>query len=495
MGPSSSFPSPRHWSSCSVKQVVEAFKHGIDHCLYNKPKILFRPSCGNGFIDEGEECDCGLVESCTNPCCNATTCKLVKGAKCANGDCCDRKSCEIIPKEASHVCRAAKSVCDLAEKCDGTATDCPSDLIVKDGTECSPGYAYCYAGQCNAREDQCKLLWGETGEVADYRCYQHNLNASTSGNCGFDKVRRKYIHCETPKDIICGRLHCSHRSEKLEYGPEGAAVISKSIEYRKGKLISCYSAVIDLGLYESDPGLVPNGAKCGTNLMCVGQKCVPVSKYLLEKPCPYNCNSNGRCDNEGNCHCNGTSDAASDCAAFGKRYFLTITIYIVFLCILPLLTLSAFLFYHNQSRIKNWFRKRTISSQDYNIQKRKKLPLNLQISGPVETALQQVTTFSPNSQSTSTATTILKPTRPAPPRPLPVHNVHSRPSANGGGLQMSSIVNTDQNTHRNGSVRRPTKPPPQPPSIPLPTVCDSPTNSDPGVKNLIFIFEKQGAYQ
>lgn len=493
MGASSSFPSPRHWSSCSVKQIEGAFKHGIDHCLFNKPKILFRPSCGNGFIDEGEDCDCGLPESCTNPCCNATTCKFSKGAECANGLCCDRSNCKVYPSEAAHICRSAKSACDLPEKCDGQSEDCGRDLTVKDGTECLPGYAYCYAGQCNAREQQCKLLWGETGEVADYRCYQHNMNASSSGNCGFDKIRRKYLPCETQKDMICGRLHCSHRNEKLEYGPEGAAVISKSIEFRKGKLVSCYSTVIDLGLNESDPGLVPDGAKCGTNLMCVDQRCVSVSKYTLSSPCPYNCNNNGHCDNEGTCHCFDGSTSA-DCSGYGSRYFLTISIYILFLLILPLLTLSAFLFYNNQQRIKAWFRKKTFSSPEYHNQKRKKLPMNLQISSPVEAGRggdhhQMTTIFSSNAHSnaSTTSTVILKPIRPAPPLP-PNHNPSN------GVVQMSSSVplQADQlNSLRKGSVRRPKKPPPQPPpNNPLPLVCDSsPTKKDIGVKNMIFKFE------
>lgn len=59
MGPSSSFPTPTNWSSCSVDQMINAFKHGIDICLFNKPTTVFRPSCGNGIVDAGERCDCG----------------------------------------------------------------------------------------------------------------------------------------------------------------------------------------------------------------------------------------------------------------------------------------------------------------------------------------------------------------------------------------------------------------------------------------------------
>lgn len=47
------------------------------------------PVCGNGFVEPGEQCDCGLKEKCNNPCCNATTCMLYANATCATGECCD----------------------------------------------------------------------------------------------------------------------------------------------------------------------------------------------------------------------------------------------------------------------------------------------------------------------------------------------------------------------------------------------------------------------
>lgn len=35
----------------------------MDYCLRNQPRIIFDgPVCGNGFVEDGEECDCGLPE-------------------------------------------------------------------------------------------------------------------------------------------------------------------------------------------------------------------------------------------------------------------------------------------------------------------------------------------------------------------------------------------------------------------------------------------------
>ena len=84
--------SPTRWSSCSLEHLALAFEHGMDYCLHNKPVALFdQPTCGNMFVEAGEECDCGLPNKCTNPCCNPATCKLHINATCGTGECCDLK--------------------------------------------------------------------------------------------------------------------------------------------------------------------------------------------------------------------------------------------------------------------------------------------------------------------------------------------------------------------------------------------------------------------
>ena len=92
MAPSSTSVIPKHWSSCSLDYLALAFTHGMDYCLRNKPVSLFAsPTCGNGFVETGEECDCGLPEFCNNTCCDAVTCKLHSNVTCGTGDCCDLK--------------------------------------------------------------------------------------------------------------------------------------------------------------------------------------------------------------------------------------------------------------------------------------------------------------------------------------------------------------------------------------------------------------------
>ncbi|KAF1741720.1 hypothetical protein MXB_888 [Myxobolus squamalis] len=65
-------------------------------CLKKKidTKRLFS-SCGDGVIDEGEDCDCAFDELCyiiagENQCCNMDTCKFLnKTSQCSRGQCCD----------------------------------------------------------------------------------------------------------------------------------------------------------------------------------------------------------------------------------------------------------------------------------------------------------------------------------------------------------------------------------------------------------------------
>ena len=127
MAPASSTMRPAFWSSCSLEYLALAFEHGMDYCLRNRPRALFdSPVCGNGFVEPGEECDCGLKEHCDNPCCDPGTCRLWPNATCGTGECCDFKTCR--PQAAGVACRHAEHECDLPEFCTGASEFCPADI-------------------------------------------------------------------------------------------------------------------------------------------------------------------------------------------------------------------------------------------------------------------------------------------------------------------------------------------------------------------------------
>lgn len=53
------------FSSCSKKDLENSLEKGVGMCLFNLPEVkesFGGPKCGNGFVEEGEECDCGEPE-------------------------------------------------------------------------------------------------------------------------------------------------------------------------------------------------------------------------------------------------------------------------------------------------------------------------------------------------------------------------------------------------------------------------------------------------
>ncbi|XP_068957737.1 disintegrin and metalloproteinase domain-containing protein 12 [Petaurus breviceps papuanus] len=96
MNPSTGYPFPVMFSSCSKRDLETSLEKGMGMCLFNLPNIqesFGGQKCGNGYVEEGEECDCGEPDECTNPCCNATTCTLKPEAVCAHGLCCE--NCQV----------------------------------------------------------------------------------------------------------------------------------------------------------------------------------------------------------------------------------------------------------------------------------------------------------------------------------------------------------------------------------------------------------------
>uniref|UniRef100_A0A182KC48 Peptidase M12B domain-containing protein n=1 Tax=Anopheles christyi TaxID=43041 RepID=A0A182KC48_9DIPT len=299
----------QHWSNCSLEQLSTAFGRGLHHCLTNRPSQLAFESCGNGFVEPGEECDCGLEEACENRCCDARTCRLREGAQCATGECCDLETCQL--REPAVPCREQRGECDLPEYCTGRSEYCPPDVYRRDTEPCAGGEAHCIAGRCRTRTDQCRALWGPSGHAASEACYEANAKGTKYGNCGYEGRPPESFRKCAAADVQCGLLFCHHHKadevlELGEYNGDSRYSVQKGNETMRHVL--CRSAYVDLGEGQGrHPAFVPDGAPCGEGRMCYRQRCDSVERLnawgLGGKVCAHDCFGRGVCNSEGHCHC------------------------------------------------------------------------------------------------------------------------------------------------------------------------------------------------
>lgn len=120
-------------------------------CLFNKPQhkgcSRRHSHCGDGVVEDQEQCDCG--SACDNhPCCD-NTCRLKANAECNPGPCCNL-SCQYEPK--GHNCHAGVGECNLPEYCDGTSDACPAHSYKQDSTLCQKTH-YCVDGHCRSPDN------------------------------------------------------------------------------------------------------------------------------------------------------------------------------------------------------------------------------------------------------------------------------------------------------------------------------------------------------
>ncbi|KAG9341862.1 hypothetical protein JZ751_018586 [Albula glossodonta] len=263
------YPFPTVFSTCSKKDLAASLEKGVGMCLFNMPeiKVLYGgQKCGNGYVEEGEECDCGELEECLNPCCNATTCTLKGDAVCAHGQCCE--DCKLKP--AGTPCRESSNSCDLPEFCTGTNPHCPANVYLHDGHACHNVDGYCYNGICQTHEQQCITLWGQGAKPAPGICFERvNSAGDPYGNCGKDS-KGSFAKCDA-RDAKCGKIQCQGGANRPVIGTN-AVSIETNIPLQEGGRILCRGTHVYLGDDMPDPGLVLTGTKCGQGMVCNNKK-------------------------------------------------------------------------------------------------------------------------------------------------------------------------------------------------------------------------------
>ncbi|XP_014021072.2 disintegrin and metalloproteinase domain-containing protein 23 isoform X1 [Salmo salar] len=300
---------PRKFSKCSISDYKEFLLKGGGSCLYNKPTKLFESTeCGNGYIEVGEECDCGDRTECYKDCCKK--CSLANGAHCADGPCCNN-TCLFYPRGYS--CRYAVNDCDISETCSGDSGQCPPNLHKQDGYQCQVDQGRCYSGECKTRGNQCKYLWGPKAGGSEKFCYEKlNTEGTEKGNCGKDGD--KWLQC-SKHDVFCGFLLCSNIGHNPRIGMMKGDITRTSFNHQ-GRPVNCSGGHVLLD-DETDLGYVEDGTPCGPSMMCLDHKCLPIQSLNMST-CPSGpnsqvCSSHGVCNNEATCTCD-TTWAGTDCS-------------------------------------------------------------------------------------------------------------------------------------------------------------------------------------
>jgi len=142
----------KRFSPCSLKsinKVLQVKARGPKGC-FNEPEIAI---CGNGVVEDGEECDCGWEEDCIEDCCwpqrtkyssNQLPCTLRPAKQCSpsQGPCCDR-DCSF---NIGNKCRDDNG-CRDQSYCNGQGTHCPPSQLKPNKTVCNEEFV-CFQGEC-----------------------------------------------------------------------------------------------------------------------------------------------------------------------------------------------------------------------------------------------------------------------------------------------------------------------------------------------------------
>uniref|UniRef100_A0A8U7MTX9 ADAM metallopeptidase domain 22 n=1 Tax=Corvus moneduloides TaxID=1196302 RepID=A0A8U7MTX9_CORMO len=293
---------PSKFSECDIEEYHEFLNNGGGACLFNKPtKLLDPPECGNGFVEDGEECDCGTIAECASEggeCCN--TCTLTAGSQCSNGLCC--RKCRFEPKGV--LCREAVNDCDIAENCTGNSSQCSPNIHKMDGYSCDNRQVI--------RTSVYLFLFLEV-TAADRYCYEKlNIEGTEKGNCGRDKD--SWIQCNK-QDVLCGYLLCSNISSVPRLGELDGEITTSILHY--GKVYNCSGGHVKLD-EDTDLGYVENGTPCGPDMVCLDHRCLPTEAFNFST-CP------GTTDSQ---ICSGHGLVVENGAFTGFVYFSPKTMYI-----------------------------------------------------------------------------------------------------------------------------------------------------------------------
>ncbi|XP_069028673.1 disintegrin and metalloproteinase domain-containing protein 17 [Embiotoca jacksoni] len=129
------------FSNCSKRSIVKRLKWKAPSCFKERNINV----CGNSRVEQGEECDPGLLHINSDRCCT-TDCRLRHGAQCSdrNSACC--KKCRF--ESEGEVCQEPiDATCKGHSYCTGNSSECPPPENAPDKTVCLDS-GECLSGEC-----------------------------------------------------------------------------------------------------------------------------------------------------------------------------------------------------------------------------------------------------------------------------------------------------------------------------------------------------------
>uniref|UniRef100_H0WGN1 Disintegrin and metalloproteinase domain-containing protein 17 n=1 Tax=Otolemur garnettii TaxID=30611 RepID=H0WGN1_OTOGA len=153
------------FSNCSKQSIYKTIESKAQECFQERSNKV----CGNSRVDEGEECDPGIMYLNNDSCCNSD-CTLREGVQCSdrNSPCC--KNCQF--ETAQKKCQEAiNATCKGVSYCTGNSSECPppgnadDDTVCLDLGKCKDGKCipFCEREQqlescaCNETDNSCKV--------------------------------------------------------------------------------------------------------------------------------------------------------------------------------------------------------------------------------------------------------------------------------------------------------------------------------------------------
>lgn len=297
------------FSNCSSDYFSQFLREHKGACLFNNPRHRGRwhqdSYCGNGVVEDSEQCDCG--SACySDPCCDHM-CQLKEEAHCSDGLCCS--NCRLRYK--GFMCRPAVGECDLPEYCDGSSSKCPTDSYKQDGTSCDRIY-YCAAGRCKNPDNQCMDIYGSPARSAPEACYiLVNSKGDRFGNCGGPtSATSRYLKC-FDDNTFCGKIVCTDLKQLPSIKPHHTVI---QIPYEDDY---CWSMDAYNTTDVPDDGDTQPGTLCAPKKVCMNSSCTDYTKLNYDCKPEETCNGKGVCNNLKHCHCD-HGYAPPDCRTPGN---------------------------------------------------------------------------------------------------------------------------------------------------------------------------------